>query len=107
MQIKTADQLLAVLARHVGRGKGITARQLADSLQVPERRIRAWISDLRDDGNAICGTPQDGYFIAETPEELEETCEFLSNRALHSLHLESRLRKIPLADLLGQLHVPT
>ena len=107
MSIRTADQLLAVLARHIGRGNGITAGQLAQALQVPERRIRSWVSELRDDGNAICGTPRDGYFIAHTPEELEETCEFLRHRAMHSLHLESRLRKIPLSDLLGQLHVPT
>ena len=107
MSIKTADQLLAILARHIGRGNGITAKQLADANDLPERKVRLFISELRDDGNAICGTPQDGYFIAQTPEELEETCEFLRHRAMHSLHLESRLRKIPLADLLGQLHVPT
>jgi biotin operon repressor len=105
--MSTPDQLLAVLAQHIGRGKGIKAEQLAEKLGVPERKIRTFISELRDEGNAICGTPHDGYFVAHTPEELEETCAFLRNRALHSLRLESRLRNVPLADLLGQLHVPT
>jgi len=65
------------------------------------------VSDLRDEGLAVCGTPRHGYYIAATPEELEETCAFIRKRAMHSLCLESRLRKIPLPDLLGQLHVPT
>jgi hypothetical protein len=75
--------------------------------QLLARGLRTMISELREDGHAICGTPRDGYYIAATPQELQETCEFLRERAMHSLHLESRLRKIPLADLLGQLHVPT
>jgi hypothetical protein len=63
--------------------------------------------EASEEGHAICGTPSHGYYIAADAAELEETCEFLRSRALHSLNLESKLRKIPLPDLLGQLHVPT
>lgn len=99
--------VLGVLSRHVGRGNGISMRNLEIQTDMLARNIRLHISDLRDDGHAVCGTPRDGYFIAETPEELEETCEFLRNRAMHSLGLEAKLRKIPMGDLLGQLHIPT
>lgn len=99
--------VLTVLSRHIGRGNGISMRELELQLDMLGRAVRKHISDLRDDGNAICGTPKDGYFIAATPEELETTCEFLRSRAMHSLGLESKLRRIPLPDLLGQLHVPT
>ncbi len=105
--MKTAHDLLAVLTRHIGRGNGITVQVLAEQLGTTERQVRALVSELRMDGNAICGHPRDGYYIADTPEELDETCQFLRNRAMHSLQLESRLRKIPMPDLLGQLHVPT
>ena len=99
--------VLTVLSRHIGAGNGISMRGLEQQLDLVPRQIRRHISDLRKEGHAICGTPGDGYYIAETPEELEHTCEFLRSRAMHSLTLESRLRKIPLADLIGQLHLPT
>lgn len=101
------SQVLKVLQRHIGRGNGISVKQLEQQTELLPRAIRSYISDLREDGIAICGTPKDGYYIAATPEELEDTCAFLHNRALHSLTLESKLRRIPLTDLLGQLHLPT
>ena len=99
--------VLTVLSRHIGKGNGISMRVLEQQLDMLPRAIRTHISDLREEGQAICGTPRDGYYIAATPEELTQTCEFLRERAMHSLRLESRLRRIPLPDLLGQLHVPT
>lgn len=99
--------VLAVLSRHIGAANGISMRGLEQQLDMVPRSIRSHISNLREDGHAVCGTPADGYFIAETPEELQATCEFLRARAMHSLVLESKLRKIPLPDLLGQLHLQT
>lgn len=102
-----ASQVLAELSRHVGRALGITAANLARAVDTSERRLRRCISQLREDGVAVCGRPVTGYFIAATAEELEESCQFLRSRALHSLAIEARLRKIPLPDLIGQLHLPT
>lgn len=103
----TCHQLITALSGHIGRDKGIPARQLAGLLMCPERHVRTLISEARDSGYGVCGTPRDGYYIAANAEELEETCQFLRNRALHSLTLESRLRKTSLADLLGQLNLNT
>ncbi len=103
----THNQLIAALSHHIGKGNGIGVKALAVQLQTKERHVRTLVSALRDEGHAICGTPQDGYYIAATPEELTQTCEFLRHRAMHSLGLEAKLRRIPLPDLLGQLHLPT
>ena len=103
----TADQLLNTLSRHIGKGNGIGVEQLAEILGATPRHVRKLVSDLRESGHAVCGTPADGYYIAATAEELQHTCDFLRSRAMHSLTLESRLMKIPLADLIGQLHLPT
>lgn len=103
----TASQMLSTLSHHIGKGNGIGVKQLAQIHAIPERQVRHLISALRDDGQAICGTPADGYFVAATPEELQDTCEFLRSRAMHSLGLEAKLRRIPLSDLFGQLHLPT
>lgn len=101
------DDLITILSRHIGSGNGISAAELARQMQCCEREVRSAISAAREEGVAVCGKPESGYFIAKTAEELDETCQFLRNRALHSLTLESRLRKIPLVDLLGQIHLPT
>lgn len=103
----TKHDVLAALSRHVGADKGIRADELAQLLGTNERKLRDFISELRVDGVAVCGHPSTGYYIASNAEELEETCQFLRSRAMHSLVLEARLRKIPLPDLLGQLHLET
>lgn len=100
-------KLLGILQSHIGCGRGITATALGLEIGIDDRAVRRLITELRDDGVALCGTPRDGYYIAETPEELEKTCAFLRRRALHSLTLESKLRKIPLLDLIGQMKLAT
>ena len=99
--------VLAALQRHIGADTGVTAAALARHLDIHERRLRLAISALREDGIAICGHPSSGYYIAETAEELERCCRFLRSRAMHSLSIEARLRRIPLPDLIGQLRLRT
>ncbi|XAI95651.1 hypothetical protein [Microcystis phage Mae-JY22] len=105
--IPTKHQLLTLLSDRIGRKNGQRVRDLAYNLRCSERLVRTLVTELREDGVAVCGHPTTGYFIAETAEELEECCQFLRRRALHSLGLEARLRKMPLPDLIGQLHLRT
>lgn len=99
--------LLTLLSHHIGAQNGLTAAQISSALNVTMRRVRALVSELREEGTAVCGTPSTGYYIAATAEELEETCTYLHNRAMHSLMLISKLRKIALEDLIGQLRLRT
>lgn len=100
-------EFLARLAWHTGASYGITARELAGQCEITEREVRRHVSELRDEGIAVCAHPRTGYFIAQTPAELDMACNYLRRRALHSLMLESRMRKISMAELLGQIKVPT
>jgi biotin operon repressor len=99
--------LLSLLQSHIGQSKGISVRDIAYHLRTSERQVRLAVTELRMDGIAVCGHPTTGYYIAETPEELERTCAFLRSRALQSLTLEANLRRVPLPDLIGQLHLRT
>lgn len=106
--------VLTVLSRHLGRESGVHIAQLVSEITGSyeldpgaERRVRTLVSELREDGVAVCAHPNKGYFIAETADELELCCEFLRSRAMHSLVIESKLRKLPLPDLLGQLRLKT
>lgn len=105
--MKSKHDLFSILAHRVGQHNGASVSTLAKQLGTTERQVRSLVSELRLDGIAVCGTPKSGYYIAANADELKETCEFLRHRAMHSLQLESRLRNIPMPDLLGQLHVPT
>jgi biotin operon repressor len=107
-----ADALLAVFvsrmaARHSGRRRGVSAAALAGALQISERMLRRLVTRAREEGVAIVGTPETGYFVAQSATELNECCGFLRSRAMHSLAIEARLRKVALAELLGQLRVGT
>jgi hypothetical protein len=115
VKVINRENVTLALTRHVGKDKAITASALVREIvgetlhcdAAAERLLRSVVSELRGDGIAICANPAHGYFIAQTAEELEECCGFLRQRALHSLRLESRLRNISMADLMGQIHVPT
>lgn len=96
-------ELLNALSRHQGREHGIGAKALAEQLDMPPRRLRTLISECREEGIAICGHPSTGYFMAVTAEELGQTCRFLEHRAMHSLRKLSRMKRVSLPDLMGQL----
>ena len=100
----TKTSLLNVMSTHHGRDEGISARYLAMYLQVSQRELRKLISQCRyEDGAAICSHPSTGYFIATTADELDMCCKFLEHRALHSLQLLSKMKKVSMPALVGQL----
>jgi len=108
------NSVLAALSQHIGAANGITAADLVRYITgdllcdaAGERLLRSVVSELRGEGIAVCAHPAHGYFIAETPDEVDLCCRFLRDRAMHSLVLEAKLRKLPLPDLLGQIRLPT
>lgn len=107
------NDVAAALARHIGRDKSVTMTNLVFEVTgrradlVAERRCRTIITELRTEGIAVCGHPSCGYWMAASADELDECCQFLRSRAMHSLTLESRLRRIALPDLLNQLRIIT
>lgn len=107
MAIVTRDHVAAELQHHIGKHNGIKGRELAARLNIPSRRLRRLISELIDNGVAILGTPETGYYVAGSPDELERCCKFHHARAMHSLKKISKLKGIPLEELVGQLKLPT
>lgn len=111
----TRDRLLQVLAWHVGEDNGVPIAGLADlcagerlherEREFVQRRIRKLVEELRSEGHHICATPAAGYYIAETPEELERSCRFLFDRAMTSLRQVAAMKRVSLPDLEGQLNL--
>jgi hypothetical protein len=109
----TRDAVLAALARHIGCERGVTARDLvAEAAGLfgrpsDERILRQVIEALRREGEHVCGTPSEGYYLARTPEELDRTCLFLYHRAMTTLTQVAAMKRVSLPDLRGQLRLPT
>lgn len=107
----TPDAVLAVLQTCVGEAHGVTAKQLVHAItgryQISDqRRLRKVIEALRTAGHRICAHPSRGYYIAATDAELIRACSFLHGRAMTSLRQESAMKRVSLADLLGQQPLP-
>jgi hypothetical protein len=108
-----AKTLMTILPNHIGKAYGVTAEQLATEClgckptPLDLRSLRSAVQELRNEGVLICASPGTGYFIAEYDKEVDETCEFLYDRAMSSLKQISRMKKIALPDLRGQLRLPT
>lgn len=110
----TPTLVLGMLGGHVGAKNGITGERLAmkctgatEPDTRSERLVRKAIETLRDEGFHVCGTPDTGYFMASTADELDRTCLFLYSRAMASLKKVARMKKVSLPDLRGQLKLPT
>lgn len=117
----TATAVLQALSRHIGAKNGAHAVTLAAEAvgEIGEeiltelegsyymRQLREIVVQLRLDGHHICATPEDGYFMAATPEELDRTCLFLHERAMTTLKQIAAMKRVSLPDLKGQLHLPT
>ena len=55
------------------------SKQLAEYIGSNARDVRLIIQKLRDDGYPICGTPYNGYWMARTSWDMNETMKKLQN----------------------------
>ncbi len=114
LELITRARVISALAHHKGKKNGISADMLVRKItgrnerHAPcERKLRIVITEMRIAGEHICSTTTDGYFMAETPEELQQTCALLHSRAMTGLMQVSGMKKVSLPDLVGQQHLPT
>lgn len=106
------DDILIALAKHIGEANGVRAKDLVAEIcgrSSPhlERQLRSAIEELRLEGRPICAHPGTGYFVAANQDELERTAHFLRERAEKSFIQAARMLKVSVADLVGQMRLPT
>ena len=105
----TPESVLLELRKHKGKANGVNVKRLVAAIllgpttSMDERHARLAVSTLREQGHPICASPSSGYFYATTTAEIEQTCEFLYVRAMHSLNQVAQLKKKALPDIRGQL----
>lgn len=108
----TPDTVLCALVRRVGPANGATAVALASEIlgtiaePGDERLLRQVIHQLRTDGHAVCGTPDEGYHFAANTEDLDRTCTFLVKRLASTARIVAAMKRVAMPDLYGQFGLP-
>jgi len=111
-----AHKLLGELTHHIGRHRAIGMGELYEKIfeetwqnRINDtRRLRIVITELRRQGVAICSESSragGGYYLASAGSELKDYLSRLRRRALKVLSLEAKMRKMTLAELLGQIEL--
>ena len=108
----TAEAVLAFLSQQVGRGNALKAGELVECVLGVrsdgglERQLRALVKRLRRRGFPICADSYRGYWWADGPDELRETCRVLRGRAMSSLGQVQKLLVLGIPMVSGQLRLP-
>lgn len=103
--------VLHALRNHIGQDAGIEIESLVwetcrrEPTQSRQRLAREIVSELRREGHHICAHPNHGYFIAANDKELDDTCRFLTDRAITSLAQVAAMRRVSMPDLYGQMNL--
>ena len=88
------EHIQAILSECVGLENAITGKNLAVRVHAHERKVRAAIVELIEDGMPI-GASSDalkgGYYVIATPQELEATRAILKARATEILQRDKAL----------------
>lgn len=111
--IITRQRVLEVLQQHIGAARGASAERLVFEITgdpslhsaSAERVLREIVVSLRLAGHHVCAHPSNGYYIAETVEELDQTCRFLLMRSMTGLQQIAAMKRVSLPDLAGQLRI--
>lgn len=108
----TPVAVLNLLREQVGRCSALKAGEIVEMLtnqrstQSQERQLREIFNALCLEGWPICSSSYHGYWWAESSGEIHETCKSLHHRALSSLTRISKLRRLAIPLLEGQLLLP-
>lgn len=95
-----------ILEHHRGRANALQVRHFAQLLGVDERRAQQIVKHLVEDHAILIGsavTRPFGYFVPETPEEVEAVTAQLYHRIASLAVRIARIRRISVEEVYGQL----
>jgi len=90
------SHLLTILQLHRGKHRAITGKELAELLgDMNDRMIRKEIRELIAEGHPIASSTENpyGYFLAETPQEVEQYLKQLKNRLVEDAYRRRDFKK--------------
>jgi len=109
-------RLLSILTTHIGETNAISMAELYERVfdkkwhnKVNDtRKLRLLVNKMRSEGIAICSTTDQnngGYYLAAAGSEVNDYLRRLERRALKILWRISKIKKVSLPELLGQMRL--
>jgi len=99
----TRDEQEILASLWKGRERAIKEKYLAELTKLPGTRVREIIRHLiMFHGVLIASSPADGFWIAETPEEIREATRSLRHRGISILVRAAKLQRISLEEIFHQ-----
>ena len=89
---------------YTGAENGTTLRELVALTGMNERLVRFKIQQERKDGKLILSNNRDGYFLPETPEDVQRFARSMSRRAAEISSI-ARAAETALADITDQAQI--
>ena len=113
---KEGENLMVILTTHIGEEKAIGMGELYERVFEKHwrnrindtRALRSLITRMRHQGSLIGeirSSNGGGYYLARSTHELEKFFDKRKKEALKKLYMISRMKKISLPDLLGQMRI--
>ena len=89
---------------HTGAENGTTLRELVAATGLNERLVRLKIQQERKAGKLILSNNKDGYYLPESPEDVQRFARSMSRRAAEIASI-ARAAEAALADITGQAQI--
>jgi DNA-binding Lrp family transcriptional regulator len=100
--------ILTILSQRRGRDLAIPVRALAEAVKISERDLRDRVKHLVEYHGVLIGSSiriPYGYYMISDSDEVEEAVQQLQHRMMSLAVRISRLRKISLEEVFGQLTI--
>ena len=99
---RKTPQIFSLL--HSGAENGVTLRDLVALTGMNERVVRLKIQQERKSGKLILSNNKDGYYLPESPEDVQRFARSMSRRAAEIASI-ARAAEAALADITGQAQI--
>jgi hypothetical protein len=93
----------AVLSMCRGRDMAILGPEIERLTGIGYKRVQKVINDLRCHHAKLIGSGTCGYFLPQTPEEMDAVVRYIRDRAIMALYTLSRIQRTSIEEVFGQV----
>jgi hypothetical protein len=91
-----------VLSMCRGRALAILGPEIEALTGISYKRVQKVINDLRCHHAKLIGSGTCGYYIPQTPTEMDAVIHYIEGRAIMALYTLSKIKKTSIEDVFGQ-----
>ena len=94
-----------VLRMCKGRVMAILGPEIEDLTGIRYKRVQKIINDLRCHHSRLIGSGTCGYYLPQTPEEMDAVIHYIRDRAVMALYTLSKIKKTSMEEIMHQIRM--